>query len=206
MSSFRGRWPGVNSAWQLWHGLREMEGEWVDRTALYEARRTKGGARLCEDDFTEPSNIVLTPPPFLEHLDWDEYQAYVRTMIEEIEHEARERHRQKGSRPLGTAKILARHPHSWPEHMDRSAAPQYHCSSEEKLATFWEGFRSFVAAYRDAAERLRMGELAAVFPPGCFAPRRQFVPRQRGPEPRARGPARHRNRVRRRDAESRPSS
>jgi hypothetical protein len=181
-------WPGVNCAWALWHGLKEMEGEWVDRTGLYNARRKEGGAQVREEDFTFPSNIVLTPPPFLAHLSWDEYQAYVRTMVDEIEQEARERHRRTGCRPLGAAKVLARHPHSWPEHLDRSPAPQYHCSAKEKLAGFWEGFRDFVATYRDAAERLRKGELTAVFPPGCFAPRRQFVPRRREPEPRARGP------------------
>jgi len=50
------------------------------------------------------------------------------------------------------------------------------------------GFRDFVSRYRDAAERLRKGELDAAFPPNCFAPRRQFVPRRRESEPRARGP------------------
>ena len=181
-------WPGVNCAWHLWHGLREMEGEWVDRTALYNARRLEGGALLTEKDFTFPSNIVLTPPPFLAHLTWDEYQAYVRAMIEEIEEEARERHRANGTRPLGVAKVVARHPHSWPEHMDQSPAPQYHCSSKERRQTFWEGLRNFVAAYRDAADQLKAGDLAAAFPPGCFAPRRPFVPRQSEPEPRARAP------------------
>jgi hypothetical protein len=181
-------WPGVNSAWQLWHGITEMEGEWVDRTALYNARRKKGGALLTEADFTKVETIELSPMPLWEHLSPEEYQARVRNMIEGIAEEARERNRARGKRAMGVAVVLARHPHSRPAHLDTSPAPHVHCSSKEKRSQFWEAFREFMSSYRAAAERMRHGELTAKFPPGCFTPRRQFVPRQREPEPRARAP------------------
>lgn len=165
-----------------------MEGEWVDRTALYNARRRKDGGLFSEEDFTTIETIKLSPMPYLEHLSWTEYQARVREMIEEIEEETRERHRANGTRPLGAAKVMARHPHSLPDHLDRSPAPQYHCSSKEKRQSFREAFKAFISAYRDAADRLRAGELTVAIPSGCFAPRRQYVPRQCQPEPRARSP------------------
>jgi hypothetical protein len=143
---------------------------------------------MTEADFTTIERIELSPPPFCEHLSWEEYRDRVREMIEDIEEDTRERQRAKGTRPLGAAKVMARHPHSRPEHLDRSPAPPVHCSSKEKRASFWEAFKEFVGAYRDAAERLRGGELTVAFPGGCFTPRRQFVPRQCEPQPRARAP------------------
>jgi hypothetical protein len=40
---------------------------------------------------------------------------------------------------------------------------------------FWEAYAWFVAAYRDAAEKLRAGDLDPPFPPGCFPPAMPFV-------------------------------
>jgi hypothetical protein len=80
--------------------------EWVDRTALYHARRTKGGASLGEDDFTTIETIKLTPMPYLEHLSWSEYQVRARDMISEIAEETRERHRANRTRPLGSRRCI----------------------------------------------------------------------------------------------------
>ena len=39
----------------------------------------------------------------------------------------------------------------------------------------WEGYRWFVAAFRDAAEKLRAGDRNAAFPAGSFPPALPFV-------------------------------
>jgi hypothetical protein len=36
-------------------------------------------------------------------------------------------------------------------------------------------YAAFVAQFRNAAEKLRGGDLSAVFPPGCFPPALPFV-------------------------------
>ncbi|HUP24038.1 MAG TPA: hypothetical protein VNB06_13975 [Thermoanaerobaculia bacterium] len=149
-----------------------------------DSRQRRGGAVRAPTI----EKVELSPMPLWEHLTPEEYRARVRTMIEGIAEEAREQNRARGKRAMGVAVILARHPHSRPEHLDRSPAPQVHCSSKEKRAEFWEAFKEFMARYRVSAERLRHGELTAAFPANCFAPRRQFVPRQCEPEPRARAP------------------
>jgi hypothetical protein len=174
-------WPGVTSAWHLWRGLDEMEGEWVDRTALFRGRRLD--PTLTEDDCTKIEKIELTPLPCWEHLPKEEYRARVRELIELVAHDTRERHRFEGTRPLGVEKIKRRHPHSRPAHLDRSPAPDYHCASKEARARFREGLREFVTSFREAAEALKAGKLTVKFPEGSFPPPRQFVP-----IPRARAP------------------
>ncbi|HVS63537.1 MAG TPA: hypothetical protein VMT85_08545 [Thermoanaerobaculia bacterium] len=76
---------------------------------------------------------------------------------------------------MGVAVLLARHPHSRPEHLDRSPASQVHCSAKEKRAEFWQAFKEFMARYRVSVERLRHGEPTTAFPANCFAPRRRFA-------------------------------
>jgi hypothetical protein len=39
----------------------------------------------------------------------------------------------------------------------------------------WEAYAFFVAAFREAAEKLRGGDRSAEFPPGSFPPRLPFV-------------------------------
>ena len=40
----------------------------------------------------------------------------------------------------------------------------------------WRVYAEFVGKFRDAAEKLRAGDLSAVFPRGCFPPALPFVP------------------------------
>jgi len=41
--------------------------------------------------------------------------------------------------------------------------------------TLWEAYGLFLAAFREAAEKLRAGDRSAAFPPGSFPPRLPFV-------------------------------
>jgi hypothetical protein len=174
-------WPGVSSAWHLARGLDEMEGEWVDRTAMYRARRS--GAKVTEADFTEIVKVKLEPLPCWKDVGAEEYRSRIRDLIEAITENTRERHRAEGSRPLGAEKVKARHPHSRPLGMKRLPAPAFHCASKERRARFWRELREFLAAFYAAAERLAAGDLTVEFPAGSFPPPRQFVP-----IPRARAP------------------
>ncbi len=41
---------------------------------------------------------------------------------------------------------------------------------------FWEAYSLFYAAYREAAEKLKVGDLSAAFPEGSFLPPLPFRP------------------------------
>ena len=59
--------------------------------------------------------------------------------------------------------------------MKKAPAPGFHCASRQARHELYEAYGWFYAAYRDAAEKLRTGDLSAVFPEGSFPPPRTFV-------------------------------
>lgn len=98
-------------------------------------------------------------------------------LASEIEAEATDRRERTETSVLGVAAILAQSPRSQPARTKRSLAPAVHAASvavrrEMRNAYFW-----FVAAYLDAAEKLRAGKRDLRFPLGCFPPALPFVGR-----------------------------
>jgi hypothetical protein len=80
-----------------------------------------------------------------------------------------------GSKPLGAAAILSKNPHHRPKTQKRSPAPLFHAFSAAARRELWEAYRLFVAAFRQAADKLRAGDRDAVFPLGSFPPALPFV-------------------------------
>jgi hypothetical protein len=81
----------------------------------------------------------------------------------------------QGVPSLGTEAILAQDPHSRPKRSKKSPAPRFHVWSREVRKALYEAYGLFVAAFRDAAEKLRAGDRMARFPPGSFPPHLAFV-------------------------------
>jgi len=81
----------------------------------------------------------------------------------------------RGVEPLGVEAILRQDPHTRPNQTKKSAAPAYHAASKAARKSFWEAYSAFVAAFREAADRLRAGDRTARFPLGSFPPALPFV-------------------------------
>jgi hypothetical protein len=62
-----------------------------------------------------------------------------------------------------------------PRKMKKAPAPGYHCASRQARRELHEAYGWFYASYRQAAEKLRLGDLTAAFPEGSFPPPRPFV-------------------------------
>lgn len=77
--------------------------------------------------------------------------------------------------PLGSKAILAQNPFDRPEKPKKSPAPLLHTVKREVRKALWEAYAWFVAAFREAAERLRDGDRNARFPIGSFPPHLPFV-------------------------------
>ncbi|HEX6862055.1 MAG TPA: hypothetical protein VF414_04520 [Thermoanaerobaculia bacterium] len=54
-------------------------------------------------------------------------------------------------------------------------APLYHAATKAAREAFWEAYSAFVAAFREAAEKLKVGDRTARFPLGSFPPGSPFV-------------------------------
>lgn len=168
-------WPGVHCVDELVQGSRVVRGgEWRDQTAEYEARRR--GRKVGRLEFVESEEIFLSPLPSLEVQTPEQRRRLVQRLVKEIEHEARQRHEREGTAPLGVERVKRQDPQQRPLETKRSPAPWFHAASRQVYRQMQEAYREFHAAYREAAAKLARGVLDVRFPPGCFPPRRPFVP------------------------------
>jgi hypothetical protein len=77
--------------------------------------------------------------------------------------------------PLGPAGVRAQNPETRPKKIKKSPAPFFHALRKKVRKVLWEAYGLFLAAFREAAEKLRAGDRSVVFPPGSFPPRLPFV-------------------------------
>ncbi|MGH9441975.1 MAG: hypothetical protein ACRD16_06845, partial [Thermoanaerobaculia bacterium] len=162
-------WPGAKCLGAVLRGER-VQGVWVDRTAMYEARAKKKDVR--EKDFETIVDVPLHPLPIWERLPETERQRRTAEIIDAIERKAESENRRLRRKPLGAEKILSQDPHDSPKNFQRTPAPMCHASSRSSFWSFADAYRAFLADYRAASRALREGDRDAVdrFPPRCFRP------------------------------------
>jgi len=165
-------WPGVHAVRALLDD-EPLEGLWFDRTQEYSARRR--GEEHERNRFATPETVTLSPLPCWEHLSSEGQKEKIADLVREIEEEAAAQRAATGKTVLGRAAILKQHPHQRPNRPKKSYAPLVHAASRKVRRELYEGYRAFVAAYREAAEKLRAGDRAAIFPAGSFPPALPFV-------------------------------
>ena len=165
-------WPGVHAARALLDD-EPLEGLWFDRTQEYGARRR--GEEHERNRFATPETVTLSPLPCWEHLSPEDQKKKIAELVREIEEEAAAQRAATGKPVLGRAAILKQHPHERPNRPKKSFAPLVHAASRKVRRELYEGYRAFAAAYREAAEKLRGGDHAVIFPAGCFPPALPFV-------------------------------
>ena len=161
-------WPGAQSTHALLHDKDEIEGEWVNRTAQYQAQQR--GADASVERFVERRVVKLTPLPCMvawrpeDRLEW---------FRERVGHIA-ETQRRRGGRPLGREGIMKQDRHGRPSTSARSPAPLVHAATRRSARQFHEAYKRFVAVYREACGKLpEFGPVG--FPQRCFPPALPFV-------------------------------
>ncbi len=173
-------WPGVHAASILLSG-RNPKGKWIDRTALYEARRRKRNqGKVRPIDFEEEIELKISQIPCWEDLSPEEYLSRISDLVQEIEEATAARHLEQGTCPLGQQAVLRQDPRHQPDTAKKSRLPIVHAASRGIRKRYIEAYRIFLQAYRSASEMLRSGKLDVPFPEGCFPPGRPFV-RAHGP-------------------------
>jgi REP element-mobilizing transposase RayT len=165
-------WPGVHFARAVLQG-KPLKGYWFDRSQEYAARnRGEDFGRL---KYATEEELLLTQLPCWAHLTPEQYRERVAGLAEEIEADAKAVREQKGAEPMGVEAILRQDPHSRPNESKKSPAPSFHAASKAVRQAFWEAYSTFVAAFREAAEKLKAGDRTARFPLGSFPPALPFV-------------------------------
>lgn len=165
-------WPGAHCVTPLLIGCA-VEGTWFDRSSEYNARLRRES--FDPRKYATPEEVILSPLPRWRHLDPESYRSRIAEIVREINSTARQEREKKGIRPLGPKAILAQKPFDRPEKPKKSPAPLFHAAKREVRQALWETYAWFVAAFREAAERLRDGDRNARFPIGSFPPHLPFV-------------------------------
>jgi REP element-mobilizing transposase RayT len=166
------RWPGVHFAKSILGG-KPLKGLWFDRTQEYAAKnRGEDFGRL---KYAEEEDLKLSQLPCWADLTPEQYRERIAELVEEIEAEARADREARGIEPLGVEAILKQDPHTRPNQTKKSPAPAYHAATKAARKSFWESYCAFVAAFREAADKLKAGDRTARFPLGSFPPALPFV-------------------------------
>jgi REP element-mobilizing transposase RayT len=165
-------WPGVHCVNALMTG-QPLEGTWFDRTQEFAARNRSES--FGPRKYAMPEVLELDPLPCWRHLSREQYRSLMAGLVEKITAETAARHKTAGSQPLGPAAIRAQDPFAQPMKTKRSFAPRVHAFSREIRKAMVEAYAAFVAAFREAAEKLRGGDRLARFPEGSFPPGLPFV-------------------------------
>ena len=165
-------WPGVHCAQALMTG-ETMQGYWYDETQAYAARRR--GEEFDRMRFATLETLTLSPLPCWKHLPEEKRRKLVADLIAEIEAEAAVRRQSTGSQVLGGSAVRGQHPFDRPAKSKKSPAPLFHAASKVVRRELYEMYGWFVAAFREASEKLRGGSRTVRFPAGSFPPALPFV-------------------------------
>ncbi|HWM90395.1 MAG TPA: transposase [Thermoanaerobaculia bacterium] len=165
-------WPGISMVKAVLYG-KPVRGTWFDRTQEYRARLR--GEDFEPRRYASEETVVLTQLPCWRHLSPEVYRQQISGLIQEIEADAAAERKLTGREPLGPEAILRQHPHTCPEKTSKSPAPLFHAATKAARQELRKAYGYFLAAYREAAERLKAGDRLARFPNGCFPPGLPFV-------------------------------
>ena len=146
---------------------------WFDRTQEYAARRR--GEDFDRLRYATAETLILSPLPCWKDLPEETRRRLIAGLIAEVEAEAAARREQSGAQVLGAAAILGQQPLSSPNRSKKSPAPLFHAATKAVRQELYEVYGWFVAAYREAAEKLRGGDRTVRFPAGSFPPALPFA-------------------------------
>jgi len=167
-------WPGIHSARALIEG-KPLVGKWISRTSQWAARLRKG-ADASDRAHSEELELHLAPIPCWAHLPEKVWRRRVAELVEDIEREAREKHAREQTVPLSPRRVRKVHPHHAPEKVAWSPMPRVFALNPRRRKELLATISTVVAAYRDAADRLRKGSENVRFPEGTFPPGLPYVP------------------------------
>jgi hypothetical protein len=150
-----------------------VEGTWYDRTLEYNA--SLRGKPLEKGESASRETVHLSPLPCWKHLAEEDYRARIADLVREINESGATARAESQIPPLGPDGVRAQNPETRPKKIKKSPAPFCHALRKKVRKALWEAYGYFVAAYREAAEKLREGDRTVEFPRGSFPPRLPFV-------------------------------
>jgi len=160
-------WPGPNCLGALLSG-ESIRGVWREPKRECDIRENGGAGRERVIEYP----VRLEPLPGWEELSEAARRARFERIVRDIERETRERLLRERRSVLGPRGVMEQSPFAIPAATKNEPAPPCHASSARAIREYVEGYREFVAAYRQASAKLASGVARGpvVFPEHCFPP------------------------------------
>lgn len=149
------------------------QGNWFDRTKEYAAGRR--GDKVEPARYATTYTVDLSPLPCWEDLSLELQKRRIEEIVREIDEEAAARRKEKDMPAVGPDAIRRQQPHEMPASTKKSPTPLFLTATRRVRDDLRWAYYTFVAAFREAAEKLKAGDRSAVFPPGSFPPALSFV-------------------------------
>jgi REP element-mobilizing transposase RayT len=166
-------WPGVHCVRAL------LEGEALTGQLVRPQPGVRGPHNQREDferlRYATEEAVVLSAVPCWAHLTSELYRSRIAGLVESIEAAAALERKRTGRPVAGVKAILGRHPQHRPAKLSRSPAPLVHAATKAARDELYKMYSWFVAAFQDAAAKLRLGDRTAPFPAGSFPPALPFT-------------------------------
>ena len=166
------RGPGSTPSRRLTEG-KVLEGYWFNRQQEYAARRRREDFRRLE--YATRETLALDPLPCWRHLPEEQRRRLVSALVEEVEVAAAAHRERTGIKASGSGCHPDPEPPSTALEVQESPALAFHAASQAVRRELRDLYHEFVAAYREAAKKLRAGDRRVAFPVGSFPPALPFV-------------------------------
>jgi REP element-mobilizing transposase RayT len=158
-------WPGLSCLPDL-QGEPPRQFRWFDWSQRWRARSGKGVPDRFDPRFAAKETLEVRPLPLSRFARPSAWRKFLKRLLVAVNHQGRREH----PRVLGRMGVLAQDPHHRPERPKRSRRPWCHAVSARIRAQFKEQYLAFRAAFFEASQRWRRGDLSAVFPDHAFRP------------------------------------
>jgi len=158
-------WPGLSSLRMMLDG-KPGEFPWFEWSQRWRNRNATEAADRFSRRWSAPESVVLAPLPR-----WANASAEVRRRlairwIRDINREGLSMFK----RVLGVAGVLAQNPLKKVDRPTPRSRPSCHTTFRDLKSIFFDQLRAFIAAFRAASKRWRLGDLSVEFPPWAFRP------------------------------------
>lgn len=168
-------WPGLTCIPELTTGaVRTFH--WVNGTSL--AIDRVNGCTKDTKAYQIAHTLSVSRLPCFEDQDHHTFLLKMNALLSESECDGKQQRTTttdpgnavQKKRSLGAKVILRQNPHNKPKTMKRSPRPLCHTSCPRKYQEFKRTVAEFIATFREASKRLRIGDLVARFPEYAFRP------------------------------------
>ncbi len=166
------QWPGL-LLWARGDETELHEVSRVDREAYRKASeraKKRGEKPPSRDAFLVRETLSIHPLPTESSAMGSDGRSEIAAAIEARELEIAADRRRSGKSTMGHRRVLAQDWHAAPRRPKRTPRPLCHTTERGLFEAFVEGFREFVAAFRDASEQWRAGMRGVTFPPWSYPP------------------------------------